>query len=53
MSNIQTEYKNLYRRILEIGKTRINTGISYTDLTNTLKAEGLSIDGCLWSHEIR
>lgn len=46
MSNIQTEYKNLYRRILEIGKTRINTGISYTDLTNTLKAEGLSIDGC-------
>lgn len=46
MSNIQTEYKNLYRRILEIGKTRINTGISYTDLANTLKSEGLSIDGC-------
>jgi hypothetical protein len=46
MSNIQSEYKNLYRKILEIGKTRINTGISYTDLTNTLKAEGLSIDGC-------
>ena len=46
MSNIQSEYKNLYRRILEIGKTRINTGISYTDLANTLKSEGLSIDGC-------
>lgn len=42
----QFEYKSLYRRILEIGKDRINTGISYIDLTNILKSEGLSIDGC-------
>ena len=44
--NIQKEYKYLYKTILEIGKSRVNNGVSYSELLSTLKEMGFVIDGC-------
>ncbi|MBK6544580.1 MAG: hypothetical protein IPG12_04830 [Saprospiraceae bacterium] len=40
------EYKDLYKTILEIGKTKINSGISYNELCQTLSEKSFIIDGC-------
>lgn len=46
MQNKEPEYKDLYKNILEIGKSKINNGVSYYDLCQILKTKGFEINGC-------
>ena len=46
MPNNQSEYKELYKTILEIGKSRINEGVSYSKLKEDLENKGFIIDNC-------
>jgi len=46
MHNNQSEYKDLYKTILEIGKSRINEGISYKELKSKLVCKGFKMDDC-------
>lgn len=44
--NKPNEYKDLYKTILEIGKSRINEGVSYHELIEILKTKGFTIESC-------
>jgi len=44
--NQEKDYKDLYKTILEIGKSKVNNGLSYNNLIEKLDEQGFKIDDC-------